>query len=280
MRNVLLIGAVTSFVAFGQGGSASIQGMVADALTNKPLADVLVLARSVPGDSTIQTAKSGSNGNYSLDNLPAGTYSLCMKGPDDGYLDPCEWGQKPTTVTLQDGKKSSGNRLLFTTGSVVKIRIQDTSQLLFQKTKTGFLPDLSVGIFGSKGLFYPARVVNRDIRGLDLQITIPFDTPVSLSVTSRALKLTDESGKTLPATAASPAFQHAHGGANNQSFTYVRYRSFGHFIALKRRSDSNQPYNPSGPRRNGTLAVVHLATSVDDRCERHSCQWWPVRSAR
>jgi hypothetical protein len=221
MRSILLVGAMGCSVLLGQGTGGTIQGIVAEARTNKPLSGALVLARSMPASSTAQTAKSGSDGSFSLDGLPAGTYTLCVKHLDDGYLDPCEWGQKPTTVTLTAGQKSAVNRLAVTTGSVVKIRIQDTSQLLFQKTKAGFLPDLTIGIFGPNGLFYPAHVANRDIRGLDMQITVPFDTPVSLSVMSKAAKLADENGATLPAVAASAAFQHATGDANPHSFTYT-----------------------------------------------------------
>ena len=139
-------------------------------------------------------ASKSADGSFQLQNLPAGTYSLCVKPADDGYLDPCEWGQTASSVTVTVGQKSTGNLPTASAGSVLKIRIQDTAQLLFQKGKTGYLPDLLVGIFGPNGMFYPAHVANRDIRGLDLQLTIPFDTLLSLTVASKTAELADSAG--------------------------------------------------------------------------------------
>jgi hypothetical protein len=220
MKDICLIATLGCSALLAQGAGGSIQGTVTDARTNKPVSGVLVIARAMPGSSTVQTAKTAVDGGFLLSDLPASTYSLCMKRVEDAYLDPCEWGQKATSVTLAQGQKSSGTRLALTTGSLVKIRIDDTDQLLFKKSKAGFLPDLSVGIFGPNGIFYPAHMVNRDIRGIDLQIAVPFNTPLSLSVNSRAATLVDSAGSTLAKGGASTSFQHATGDATSPSFTY------------------------------------------------------------
>jgi hypothetical protein len=223
LRIVVLISLlfVAAVAAAPDPNTASIQGKITARDTGKPLADALVIARTMPASSTRRTAKSAADGSFQLQNLPGGTYSICVKPADDGYLDPCEWTPTAVNITVAAGQQSSGNALTVPSGSVMKIRIEDTSQLLFQKTKTGFVPDLLVGVFGPNGLFYPAHVTNRDIRGLSLQLTIPFDTPLALSVASRAAKLADASGGALPAPGAQVAFQHARADANPQTFSYT-----------------------------------------------------------
>jgi hypothetical protein len=223
VRFALLISFLNAAIlaAGSDPNTASIQGTVTARDTKKPLAGALVIARATPAFSTHQSAQSAADGSFQLQNLPAGTYSLCVKPADDGYLDPCEWGQTASSVTVTAGQKSTGNLPTASAGSVLKIRIQDTAQLLFQKGKSGYLPDLLVGIFGPNGMFYPAHVANRDIRGLDLQLTIPFNTPLSLSVTSKAAKLADSTGVALPAGGAQAPFQHATGNPSPPSFTYT-----------------------------------------------------------
>jgi hypothetical protein len=201
--------------------TASIQGRVTARDTGKPLSDALIIARAMPEYSTRQTAKSAADGSFRLQNLPGGSYAICVKPADDGYLDPCEWTPAAVSIAVATGQQLSGNALAVASGSVVKIRIEDSSQLLFQKTKTGFLPDLLVGVFGPNGLFYPAHVVNRDIRGLSLQLTIPFDTPLALSIASRALKLADTSGPALPGTGAQTVFQHGRADPSPPTFSYT-----------------------------------------------------------
>jgi hypothetical protein len=54
-------------------------------------------------------------------------------------------------------QKSTGNILKLKPGSVLKIHVDDTAQLLDQKTKEDYLPDLVMGGW-SGGMFYAAHV--------------------------------------------------------------------------------------------------------------------------
>jgi hypothetical protein len=201
--------------------TGSIQGSVVDARTQQPLSGALVIARAAASASAVQSVKAAVDGSFLLQNLAPGKYSVCVKAGDSAHLDPCDWGQATYDVTLGAGQKSLANHVAVPLGSVVKIRIQDTSQWLFQKTKTGFVPDLLVGAFDPHGIFYPASVVNRDIRGLNLELVVPFDTPLALSVASKAAKLADSNGIALPAGASQTAFQCASADSTARSFLFT-----------------------------------------------------------
>jgi hypothetical protein len=137
--------ALLSSAAVAQTGTGSIQGTVIDATSNKPVTGALVTTIRSGLPPISQTTKSTSNGVFQLQNLPAGTYSLCVQIAGGGYLNPCDWGNSALpaaggnsapTVALAAGQNSSGNVLKVQPGSVVQVRLQDTGQFLSQKQGT------------------------------------------------------------------------------------------------------------------------------------------------
>ena len=56
---------------------------------------------------------------------------------------------------------------------------------------------------------------------MDLQITVPFDMPLSLSVMSKAARLADGNGMALPVGGAQSAFRHTAGDPNPRSFIFT-----------------------------------------------------------
>ena len=216
----LICGVLAPWSLWSQN-TASIQGTVSAQTSSTAIAGAFVVATRAGLPPFRQTVESAANGSFQIRNLPAGTYSLCVRFSSGAYLDSCEWGQTASSVVLAAGQQSMGNTLRPLTGSIVKVRIQDTAQALFQKASTGATPDLRMGVFARPGVFYPARLVRRDIRGADFELPVPFNTPLSLTVVSKSLRLTDATGAAVPNTGAQAAFQHAAGDPNPQSFTYT-----------------------------------------------------------
>jgi hypothetical protein len=124
-------------------------------------------------------------------------------------------------VTLAAGQRSAGNLVKLKAGSILKVRIQDPGNLKDRKTADGREPDLSMGVFGPRGIFYPVHITGKDNAGADYQLTVPRDTPVKFSILSKNLKLADANGAALPGNASQQAFQHATGDANPRSFRYT-----------------------------------------------------------
>ena len=201
--------------------TAILQGSVVEAATGKPIPAALVIATRTTLPPFRQTVQSNSDGNFQISNLPAGAYSLCARFASDGYLDSCEWGQSAPSVAAVAGQTSSAIVIRVVKASVLKVHIQDSNQLLFQKTSAGAVPDLTIGVFGPHSIFYSTRLDSRAVTSADYHINIPFDTPLSLSVMSQALQLADATGAALPRTGIQVPFQHATGNPNPPSFSYT-----------------------------------------------------------
>src|SRR5437868_7094986 len=88
-------------VSIGKG--SGIQGTVL-ASDGSPLASAVVTAlRAMVAPQLRQSAVSAPNGSFSLQNLPEGTYRLCVQARGGTHLDPCLWSTTQTDVVLPAG---------------------------------------------------------------------------------------------------------------------------------------------------------------------------------
>ena len=191
-----------------QTATGSIQGTVADARNNKPVAGAFVTAIRAGLPPFSQTAQTGADGSYELRSLPVGAYSVCVQVAGDGYLDPCQFGGTAQLINLSTGQQFTGSITKLKPASVLKIRLNDAGGLLAQTTKDGHEPDLLIGVFGSgpQRTFYPAHLAARDKAGSDYQVAVPLDTPLNLSAASNSLNLADATAPRYPITPASNGF--------------------------------------------------------------------------
>jgi hypothetical protein len=224
---ILLLLAVAA--ALGQTATATIQGTVLDARTLKPVPAGLVIATRAGTPPFTRNTKSGGDGAFQIQGLTAGNYSLCVQGLADQYLDPCLWNGTPATVTLVSGQAASRISVKLTAASVLNIQVQDAQKVLSQVTKDGRRPDLSLGVWGPRELYYPAHSAGSAIPGANppggittysYRIAVPRDTALNFYIASRDLKLGDATGVALPANASRQAFVHATGDTNAKSFSF------------------------------------------------------------
>lgn len=223
MQRLLILIFASRLALLAQTATGNIQGTVADASSNKPIAGAFVIAIRSGLPPVSQTAQTGAEGTYQLQSLPAGAYSLCVQVPGDGYLDPCEFGGSAQQISLTAGQQSLGNVTKLKPASILKIRLNDAGGVLTQYTKDGHEPDLLIGVFGSgpQRTFYTAHLAGRDKAGSNYQVAVPLDTPLVLSVASNRLKLADGSGIALPNNSSQQGFQHATGDPNPTSFAFA-----------------------------------------------------------
>ncbi len=201
--------------------TGSIQGAATDS-KGKPLKGTFVTAVRGGLPPASQSASTANDGSFKIQGLPAGTYSLCVQVPGDGYLDPCQWGGTPVKITLADGQTSTGNTLKVADASVLVIRIDDPGKALGQHTKDGRNPHLLVGVWSGNGLFLPAHVASTDAAGTQYQVSIPRDAALKLHVSSRDLQVADAGGAAIAAsTGEQQTFQHNTGDSNPKSFKYT-----------------------------------------------------------
>jgi len=219
--------------AIGQTNTASVAGTVADAKSQKPIPAAIVMAIRADAPPLSKTTRSGGDGAFKIDNLPAGRYSLCVQAPGDMWLDPCQWNGTPAGILLASGQAATGVSLRLAAASVLNVQVKDTLNVLKGKTKQGTQPHLAIGVWGPQGLYYPARAQgsqsatenphpagNSEIV-YTWRLAIPRDIPLKLHVSSKDLRLGDGRGASLAGNAIQQTFQHATGDANPKSFAFT-----------------------------------------------------------
>lgn len=152
-----------------------------------------------------------------------------MQVTGDQYLDPCQWNGTPAAVILTSTQAATGIKIALTPASVLNIQVLDAQKALSQLTKDGRHPDLTLGVWGPKGLYYPARAVGgptgtagpqASVTTYSYRLPVPPDTALNFYIASHDLKLGDANGLALPANASQQAFQNATGDSNPKSFTF------------------------------------------------------------
>jgi hypothetical protein len=227
---VLLLAAHAGLAQTDKTGTAGISGTVVDARTLKPVPAALVIASRVAAPPFTRNTKSGGDGAFRIQGLTPGNYLVCVQTAGDQYLNPCEWNGNPAGVTLTSAQAAAGIRIALTPASLLNVQIKDTQKALSQLTKDGRRPDLSIGVWGPGGLYYPARAVSASAgaagpqAGVDTysyQLAVPRDTALNFYIASRDLKLGDAGGVALPANVSRQSFQNATGDASPKSFTFT-----------------------------------------------------------
>ena len=228
MKSIPLLVLAVS-LAIGQTPTGSIAGTVVDAKTHKPIAAALVMTMRTGLPPFTRNTRTGADGAFLIRDLPPGKFSLCVQTPGQAYLNPCEWDGSPTTASLVSGQVATGVSIKLTPASILSVRVQDTQKALKQLTKDGRRAELTVGVWGPKGIYYPAQVSsvplteNPQDAGVtySYQIAVPRDTALKLDIASRDLKLGDATGLALSGNKSQQSFQHATGEANPKSFAFT-----------------------------------------------------------
>src|SRR5690242_7736922 len=107
-----------SFSALAQ--TASIQGVVID--DTGPVAGAYAVATAQsPTDHRTYNSVTSVAGAFTLANLPAGRYSLCIQSPGGSHLGNCHWSN-PVQVTLTAGQTATQN-VSISQGALLQIRL-------------------------------------------------------------------------------------------------------------------------------------------------------------
>jgi hypothetical protein len=217
---VLLLLVLASGVAFAQA-PGSISGTLAGD-DGQPVAAVVTANRSSPSPASGR-AESGLDGTFTIANLPAGTYTLCVAAKGRGYLDPCTWSAAPPTVQISTGKSVSGYRLTVVKGTLVKVRLNDTTGVLSAAVPANQpAPLILLGFVTARGLFEPLALTAKDASGRSLEGTIPMNAPMSLQITGRGVKIADAAGTNLDLNGAKVTVQPSAVGTATQLTFNIR----------------------------------------------------------
>jgi hypothetical protein len=187
---------LASGVAFAQA-PGSISGTLAGD-DGKPLA-ALVTAFAIPPVHPSSSAKSGTNGAFTIGNLAPGTYQLCAETGAAGYLDPCAWEPIPPTTQIAAGQVLAGYRLTAKKGTPLQVRVIDAAGLLTASPSlpAGKGPSLVLGVFTTNSLFHLLATTGKDAAGIHQQVTVPQNASVRLHISGQGLQIANSSGSAV-----------------------------------------------------------------------------------
>jgi hypothetical protein len=205
-----------------------MQGTVIDGKSQKPVPGALVMAVRTGMPPLSANTRSGGGGEFQIQGLAAGTYTICVQAQGDTYLDPCQWNSNPTTVTLAAGQAMAAVMVPIATASVLIVQVRDEQNLLSAKTSDGRTPELRVGVWGGRGWYHPARVSigpaanSRTAVSYVYRLAVPRDMPLNMEIASHDLRLGDAAGVSLAGNANTQTFQHVTGDSNlPKSFAFT-----------------------------------------------------------
>jgi hypothetical protein len=198
--------------AFSQTSSAgSISGTVTGD-DGKPVAAVITASRTGPPLARGR-AEATSKGAFTITNLPAGTYMICAQVSGGGYLDPCAWSPDPPKIQIGAGQVVTGYRLVVKKGAVLQVRLNDTSKVLdLTAAPRTTAPHVLLGVFTTRRVFEPLHVTSKTANGRDYEGAIPVETPVSLYITGRKVRITNESGAEIGPAGSTVTVKRSSGG--------------------------------------------------------------------
>ena len=183
--------------------AGSITGTVAGKNGNPVPADLVIAQRVTPlarrDPPVARRTVISPNGSFNFPSLPFGTYLLCTSTPKTVWLDSCDWGQQGVTATISAEQPTAAAAISVQQGALVGIRVNDPGQNL--ALHEGRTPGghVLLGVEADGRVFKQAFIASQDQSGRDYRILIPFDRPLRLSVGSGLFKLSDVSGRALPA---------------------------------------------------------------------------------
>jgi hypothetical protein len=177
-------------------------------------------AAMIPPAASVVTA---SNGSFSIQNLKAGMYLVCVSVRNGAYLDPCHWSSSPPTFTLTAGLAVSNAVIQLVKGGQVQVSINDPSQV-FANEGTTPGAHLMLGVRSVSGAFQGAVLVSSNASGRNYKVTVPLDAPTGLFVLPGDYHLSDGGG--LQVTAVGAPYQvtaPSVGSTSNLAFTLTGF---------------------------------------------------------
>ena len=136
-----------------------------------------------------------SDGSFAIASAPPGSYRICIQTSTAATLDPCQWSSTPPTITVGAGPISKVASFAVEKGHPVQIHIEDPQGLLLANEGKKAGAHLLVGVWTARGLFVPMPIITSQVKSRDHQIYIPYDSPITLSVYSKAFKMIGATGK-------------------------------------------------------------------------------------
>lgn len=160
----------------------------------------------------VVTTVTDANGSFSIRNLAAATYLVCVAVKGGAYLNPCHWSASPFTFTVAAGQAIHGAVVRIDPAQQVTVSISDPTGAFASEGKTPGA-HLVLGARAPSGALLPPLLAASSASGRTYNLTIPFDSPTDVVIAPGAFALEDDSGKPVPKGGKAVKVTAASGGA-------------------------------------------------------------------
>ncbi len=147
------------------------------------------LGTPVAGVQQFGTAAVDSRGDFRIDKLAPGIYSVCARAINQEFLDPCEWDQ-PIRVDIGEGTRDlRGVRVALKRGVRLQVRFDDPGSLLAGRPNTGAKGLVMAHLWLHNGRHVPLDIKYQTKTELVLETVVPEDTFMRLQVQRQGVRL-------------------------------------------------------------------------------------------
>lgn len=182
--------------------TASISGMITTP-AGLGLPGVTVYARTIPkgleqkrrpavSNTTVGSALTGTNGQFTISNVPIGTYFLCPSLPGSTYLNPCLWSDTIPIANVTAAGPVTGITAAMQAGKTVRLDLL-FPPALYSLAANKLEIDKSLVLVWSPnitGPIFPSVIADHS-GGRLFSVAVPPNSSLQLVVHSSRLSLTD-----------------------------------------------------------------------------------------
>lgn len=192
----VLLFAATNLFSQTADQSSAISGTVVNE-SGAPVKGATVVLPRIAGPRLSKiflspNAVTDASGAFKFTKLPSGQYRGCALLPGTALLNPCEWFDTPSTISVAIGESKSGLTIVMKQGKLLTVRLDDAAQLL--KAPVKGLPDelvkpvLVQALTKGREPHLPHTVAS-DSGGETHTWAVPAGVPIQLDVWSAAVSV-------------------------------------------------------------------------------------------
>jgi hypothetical protein len=179
-------------------GKSGIQGTVR-VRGGKLVARLFVTAQSTDLDRPPDQRRGGgvwtaADGTFKITGIDDGAYRLCVFGPADEVLDPCQWSDAPPVVRVPVAGVATDVEVEVPRGKTLRIRLDDPDDVVPTPSRARADAYVQFGARSAAGVFHQARLVSSDGRGHNYELVVPPNADLEFVADARNLDLSDEMG--------------------------------------------------------------------------------------
>jgi hypothetical protein len=173
--------------------------------TKAPLSKVIVSALIRPDAKNSDPkpfsaiATSATDGTFTLTSIPAGTFVICAQLPGSDFLNPCLWSSTSPKTVVNGGQTVNLPVIQLRKGAHFRVSLNDDDGALAANHAKTPGADLLIGIWSPSGQFVRLPALTKDASGWELDLAVPYDTPLPFHLNSKYFSLAAEGGASVDA---------------------------------------------------------------------------------